>query len=234
MQYIVSSVKNNNISSLEIGNKSKVLVELKSFGFNVPDFFVISSDVSDIFAFQDEIFDQYEKLGSGLVAVRSSSIGEDGLNKSFAGQYKTVLDVSKDDLCESIKECVDSLSAVHALAYSQNENIKKMAVIIQRMVIAEISGVSFSADPVRNDKSVIVIESVNGPCDLLVSGKVNPDHYVLNKETFEGVEIPDIIKDVAIVTKEIEEKLGYFVDVEWAFSGGELHILQARPITTLH
>lgn len=234
MQHIVSSVKNNEKRLSKIGNKAKVLIELKAYGFNVPDFFVISSDVSDVLFFENEIFNQYEKLNSELVAVRSSAEGEDGLKKSFAGQYKTILNVSKEDLLIAIRECVDSLDAPHILVYSQNKRIESMAIIVQSMVVAEISGVAFSADPVRNDTSVIIIESVQGPCELLVSGKVNPEHYIIHKDLQMDSKVPDSIKQVAKTTKEIEEKLGYFVDIEWVFSGGELYILQARPITTLH
>ncbi|MFA6295512.1 MAG: PEP/pyruvate-binding domain-containing protein [Candidatus Paceibacterota bacterium] len=232
MSYIISSVKNNNGSERYIGGKAKTLIGLKDLGFNVPDFFVISSDIQNITLIQNDIHRAYDDLG-GLVAVRSSAVGEDGVVKSFAGQYKSVLNVSKERLIESIKECIKSLNTDHALAYSQNNAIGKMAVIIQKMVSADISGVAFSVDPVRNDESVMVIESVNGPCELLVSGTTTPDHYVVRKNNISESDIPDDIKRVAKISLEIENKLGYFADIEWAISNNDLHILQARPITTL-
>lgn len=233
MQYIISSVKNDKSSGQHIGSKAKTLIELKDFGFNVPDFFVISSDISDISTVQESIFEAYKNLGCDFVAVRSSAIGEDGLKKSFAGQYKSVLNVSKENLINAIKECLESLNTIHAISYSQDKTVNKMAIIVQKMVFAEISGVAFSADPVRNDKSMIIVESVNGQCEDLVSGKCSPDHYVINKDMPSEISVPSNIQEVAEITKQIESKLGYFVDVEWAICENNLFILQARPITTL-
>lgn len=232
MSHIISSVKDNNSSERYIGGKAKTLIELKNLGFNVPDFFVISSDIQNIISIQNDIHKAYDDLG-GIVAVRSSAIGEDGVVKSFAGQYKSILNVSRECLIGAIEECIESLNTTHALVYSQNNAVGKMAVIVQKMVSADISGVAFSADPVKNNKSVLIIESVNGPCELLVSGKVTPDHYVISKNNITGSNIPNDIKCVAEVTKEIENKLGYFADVEWVISKSDLYILQARPITTL-
>lgn len=234
MQYIISSVKNDKQPEQLIGNKAKTLIELKNAGFNVPDFFVIPSGVSNSSLIQEDIFKAFDELGCSLVAVRSSAIGEDGLKKSFAGQYKSILNVSKENLIKSIEECLKSIDTIHALSYSQDRVVNKMAIIVQKMVFAEISGVSFSADPVRNDRSVIIIESVNGLCDSLVSGEVTPDHYVIDKDKIFDVDVPDNIKEVAKITKEIELKLKYFVDIEWAIQNSILYILQARPITTLN
>lgn len=233
MQYIISSVKNDKGSEQHIGGKAKTLIELKKLCFNVPEFFVISSDC-DIFAVQEKILEEYDSLGGGLVAVRSSAVGEDGSIKSFAGQYKSLLNVSKENLVNAIKECIDSLNTAHALSYSQNNVVNKMAIIVQKMIFAEISGVAFSADPVRNDRSMIIIESVNGQCESLVSGKCSPDHYAISKDRPFEINIPSNIQNVANITKEIESKLGYFVDVEWAICENVLYILQARPITTLN
>jgi rifampicin phosphotransferase len=233
MHQIISDVKNDSCPDQHIGNKAMTLIELKNFGFNVPDFFVISSDVYDIISVQENIFKAYENLGSGFVAVRSSAVGEDGLKKSFAGQYKSVLNVSKGNLINAIKECLESLSATHALSYARGKATDKMAVIVQTMIFPEISGVAFSADPVRNDRSKIIIEYTNGQCEALVSGAISPNHNVFSKDGDYGENIPENIKNVAQITKEIENKLGYFVDVEWAIYNNELFILQARPITTL-
>ena len=232
MQYIISSVKNDKHPEEYVGNKAKTLIELKGFGFNVPDFFVISSNIYDLSSSKEIISKAYDGLG-GLVAVRSSAVGEDGLKKSFAGQYKSILNVSKENLIVAIKECRESLNSPHALSYSRNNIVDKMAVIVQKMVFPEISGVAFSADPVRNDRSVVIVESVNGQCDSLVSGKVTPDHYMVNKEKIANEDIPSHIEEVVKITKEIENKLKYFVDIEWAIQNGVLYILQTRPITTI-
>ncbi len=232
MSYIISSVKDNNYSEQSVGGKAKTLIELKDLGFNVPDFFTISSEIKDIYSIREDILSAYDNL-QGVIAVRSSAVGEDGVKKSFAGQYKSMLNVSKEGLMDAIKECRESLNSAHAVLYSQGDVLTKMGIIVQKMIFADISGVAFSADPVRNDKSVIVIESVNGTCESLVSGDVTPDHYVINKDKIEELNVSEDIKRVAEVVKEIESNLGYFVDVEWAIQGGVLYVLQARPITTL-
>jgi len=234
MYHIISYVKDDKISEQNIGNKARNLIELKKFGFNVPDFFVISSDINDISLIQKEIYEAFDNLDSGQVAVRSSAIGEDSVNKSFAGQYKTILFVSKENLMSAIEECRESLKTTYALSYSKGNIVNKMAVIIQKMVFANISGVAFSADPVRSDKSVIIIESVDGQCDSLVSGMVTPNHYVIKKNKMSERNIPDNIEMIAKITKEIENKFKYYIDIEWAIQDGVLYILQSRPITTLN
>lgn len=232
MAHIISSVKENN-SAQTIGGKAKTLIELTDYGFNVPDFFVLSSDVENIDLIKDEIFKAYDDLGDSVVVVRSSAVGEDGTIKSFAGQYKSILNVTKEKLIQSIKECIASLKTAHASAYSINNPIDKMAVIVQRMIFPNISGVAFSADPVRNNKDILIIESVNGQCELLVSGAVTPDHYDIYRDNINNSDVPKDIKLVAEITLQIENKLGYFVDVEWAIENNNLYVLQARPITTL-
>jgi rifampicin phosphotransferase len=233
MLHIITNFKNDKYSDQYLGNKAKILIKLQNLGFNVPNFFVISPDVQDISSIQENIFKAYDNLNCDSVAVRSSAVGEDGLKKSFAGQYKSVLNVSKKNLTNAIRECLESLNTNHVLSYSQDKTINKMAIIVQKMVFAEQSGVSFSADPVKNDRSKIIIESVKGQCEPLVSGAVSPSHYTLSKNGSYEKNIPDYIKDVAQITKEIEAKLGYFVDIEWAISKCNMYILQARPITTL-
>ncbi|MDD4803856.1 MAG: PEP/pyruvate-binding domain-containing protein [Candidatus Pacebacteria bacterium] len=232
MYHIISKVKGD-ISEKLIGEKATNLIKLKKRDFNVPDFFIISSDIDNVKLFQIDIGKEYDNLGGDLVAVRSSAVGEDSVSQSFAGQYKTILSVSRDGLMDAINECRDSLNSQHALAYSKNKIINKMAIIVQKMVLADISGVSFSADPIRNNKNFIIIESVKGPCDQLVSGMVTPNHYVINKDKINEESLSENIKEVAFITKEIENKFGYCVDVEWVIQDGILYILQVRPITTL-
>lgn len=233
MYHIISKVKEN-ISEKLIGEKATNLIRLKKRDFNVPDFFIISSDIDNVKLFKIDIEKNYDNLGDGLVVVRSSAIGEDDVNQSFAGQYKTILSVSKGGLINAINECRDSLNSQHALAYSKDKVVNKMAIIVQKMVFADISGVAFSADPVRNDKNFIIIESVKGSCDQLVSGMITPNHYVVNKKEINKAGLSENIKEVAFITKEIENKFGYCVDIEWVIQEGVLYILQVRPITTLN
>jgi pyruvate,water dikinase len=234
MHYIVSKVKEKIPSEKSIGGKAKNLIWLVEKYFKVPDFFVISSDINNIQSFQRDIEEAYDNLGGGLVAVRSSATGEDSTKQSFAGQYKSILSVSKDGLITAINDCRDSLNSHHALAYSKNMTGDKMAIIIQKMIFADLSGVAFSADPVRNDRTVVVVESVKGSCDQLVSGIVTPDHHEIRKDKINEESVPENIKKVALITTAIENKFGHPVDIEWAFQNNTLYILQVRPITTIN
>ncbi len=138
-----------------------------------------------------DIVSSYEKLsgrfGQALVAVRSSATAEDLANASFAGQQETYLNVKGDAvLLEKIKEGWASLFGARAIFYRHQQkfdNIKiGIALVIQKMVGSEKSGIMFTIDPVTNDKSKIVIEAIFGLGELIVQGEVNPDHYEVDKK----------------------------------------------------
>jgi pyruvate,water dikinase len=181
-------------------------------------------------------------LNTPSVAVRSSATFEDGERYSYAGQFESFLDVAKEDILSKVKLCWDSLFSRRALAYSKDaSNIGKMAVIIQEMVMSDISGVCFSVDPVNCDKNTIIIELVKGLGDSLVQGAVVPDRYIVCKETLIIKEkhvnidevIDDIVKEMARLAIKIEKLYNKPMDIEWASKNGKLYILQARPITAL-
>lgn len=126
---------------------------------------------------------------SPLVAVRSSATAEDLPNASFAGQQDTYLNVEGENvLIQKIRDCWASLFTERAIYYRHEQKFDHMkvgiAVVIQRMVQSEKSGVAFSIDPVTNDKNKIVIEAILGLGELIVQGKVTPDHYEIDKRSF--------------------------------------------------
>src|SRR3989344_7667287 len=125
------------------------------------------------------ILSAYQKLGEPLVAVRSSATAEDLANASFAGQQETFLNVKGDAvLIEKIKEGWASLFNTRAIFYRHQQkfdNIKTgIALVIQKMVESEKSGVMFTVDPVTGNKSKIVIEAILGLGELIVQGEVTP------------------------------------------------------------
>ncbi|MBI4116779.1 phosphoenolpyruvate synthase [Candidatus Pacearchaeota archaeon] len=148
-----------------------------------------------------EIIHAYEKLGSDgtrideirkripesvFVAVRSSATAEDLADASFAGQQETYLNVKgNDELIESIKKCFASLYTSRATYYRQKKGFKheetKLAVVVQRMVDSDKSGVIFSKDPSYNNENTI-IEAVFGLGEGIVSGMITPDKYVVSSE----------------------------------------------------
>ncbi len=135
----------------------------------------------------NEILQAYKKLGEPLVAVRSSATAEDLANASFAGQQETFLNVRGDAvLIEKIKEGWASLFNTRAIFYRHQQKFDHIktgiALVIQKMIESEKSGVMFTIDPVTNDKKTVVIEAILGLGEMIVQGEVNPDHYEVDKE----------------------------------------------------
>lgn len=124
-----------------------------------------------------------------LVAVRSSATAEDLPNASFAGQQETFLNVRGDaHLLHKVRECFASLFTERAIYYRHEQKFDHdkvgLAVVVQRMIESEKSGIAFSLDPVTNDKDKIIIEAIFGLGEYIVQGKVTPDHYEVSKKSF--------------------------------------------------
>ncbi len=123
-----------------------------------------------------------------FVAVRSSATAEDLPEASFAGQQETYLNQKgSEQVVEAVKKCWASLFGARAIYYRQEQHFDHnkvgLAAVIQRMVQAEKAGVMFSADPVTNDTTKIVIEAAFGLGEAVVSGAVTPDRYVVDKDS---------------------------------------------------
>ncbi|OGY25569.1 MAG: phosphoenolpyruvate synthase [Candidatus Woykebacteria bacterium RBG_16_39_9b] len=169
-----------------------------------------------------EIIISYKKLSkdsSALVAVRSSATAEDLPQASFAGQQSTFLNIKGDQqLLDAIKKCWASLFEARAIFYRVQNDFDHfkvgIAVPVQKMVQSEVSGVMFTIDPTNNDKRKIVIEAVYGLGETIVQGKVNPDHYEVDKQTFKIVkkELGDQTKQLVKIgtkTREIPVSKAY-------------------------
>ncbi len=140
-----------------------------------------------------EVVGAYRRLGGvlkdALVAVRSSATAEDLATASFAGQQETYLNVKGETvLLEKIKEGWASLFDARAIYYRHNQKFDDLkvgiALVVQKMVESEKSGIMFTIDPVTNEKSRIVIESIYGLGELIVQGAEIPDHYEVYKDDF--------------------------------------------------
>jgi phosphohistidine swiveling domain-containing protein len=120
---------------------------------------------------------------SGPVAVRSSAVDEDGERQSFAGQHESYLGLDAAEVPAAVVRCWASLYAERALAYRRGAGPApgSMAVLIQRMVDAEVSGVLFTMNPVSGSWREVVVEAVWGLAEGLVSGGVAPHGYVLQR-----------------------------------------------------
>jgi pyruvate,water dikinase len=118
----------------------------------------------------------------GPVAVRSSAIAEDGAAHSFAGQFETILGVrTHDDYIDAVCRCWASALSDRVIAYRVRNRLDPfdtaMAVVVQRMVAADVAGVMFGADPTTGDPDTIVIGATWGLGEALVSGIANADTY---------------------------------------------------------
>lgn len=115
-------------------------------------------------------------------AVRSSAIDEDGAQHSFAGQFETVLNVALDDVEAAIKRVWQSVTARRVLQYRKEHGLQQhfgIAVIIQEMLVSQVSGVAFGIDPVSGNPDTKVIAAVWGIGEGLVSGTLNADNYTI-------------------------------------------------------
>ena len=133
-----------------------------------------------------EIKRSYKEMGGGLVAVRSSATAEDLPEASFAGQQSTFLNVEGEEaVVTAVQECWASLFEARAIFYREQQGFDHfkvgIAVPVQRMVQSEASGVMFTLEPVTSDTSKIAIEAVLGLGEMLVSGDVTPDTYIVDK-----------------------------------------------------
>jgi pyruvate,water dikinase len=136
----------------------------------------------------EEILDTYGNLddGDAFVAVRSSATAEDLPDASFAGQQETFLNVTGEDVVQRVKECWASLFTQRAIYYREQQGFDHrdvdIAVVVQRMVDAEKSGVMFTSHPSTGAPELIV-EAAWGLGEAVVAGEVSPDNYVIDRES---------------------------------------------------
>ena len=267
-----------------VGPKAAHLSRL-SEDFPVPPGFCMSADL-----FRQEgmggrlspllrayVADAYGRLAdiSGVaeprVAVRSSAVDEDGPLASFAGQHETLLNiVGTDTLVDAIEQAWSSARTEQALAYRRRHKLEVddigLAVLVQRLVVSDVAGVMFSANPINGRRDEMVISASWGLGESIVGGTVTPDNWLVLGNSFdileerigekrvmtvavEGgtaeVEIPRFmrvqpslsvgqVEEVARLGKQLEAIQGWPVDIEFAYAGGKLYLLQCRPITTLN
>lgn len=140
------------------------------------------------------------------VAVRSSATAEDSKTASFAGQNETFLNISGEaSVVDAVRRCWASLFEARSIFYREQQKLNHfksfIAVIVQVLVPADVSGVMFSVDPVTNNKSRIVIEAIWGLGEYIVQGKVTPDHYEVDKADLTIVEERVVRQDILLTTR---------------------------------
>ena len=250
-EYIYSLREGRRIT--RIGNKANSLRFLAQSGFPIPATYVCTWDAyvryiqGDMQVIQHLRSELAAKLDSAKsYAVRSSANLEDGQDLSFAGQFETVLDVrGVDAILAAIQFVWKTTQSPAIQAYlgqrgSGTQDLK-MAVIIQEMVNAKVSGVSFSRNPTTGLDEVLV-EAIRGSGEALVQDGVTPQRWINKWGTWtetpdaasSGHEIPiDIVDDVVHQTKQIAGTYRRPVDLEWVHDGRSIRWVQMREITAL-
>ncbi len=210
------------------GGKAVGLARLIELGLPVPPAVVLPVGEE-----LDEPDAVVRRLGEPLV-VRSSAVGEDAPDRSYAGQYETVLSVGRDGLLPAIARVRGATE--RAAAYGVAGQV---AVVIQRQVQATRAGVAFSRDPVTSTEEVLV-ECAPGGGEAVVSGEVTPDRYWIAGDRVRARAagaLRTLRDDEALRVAELvlaaERGFGRPVDVEFCWEGRELWLVQCRPITTL-
>ncbi len=249
-----------------IGGKGAGLVRLVEAGANVPPFFVLTTDAwrdgagDELSALVD---DALGKLGDGPVAVRSSAVVEDGAKVSWAGQFESVLGVQGTaEVMEAVSVCWASAGSERVAAYAAQHGIdpSEMAVVVQRLVPGDRSGVMFTRDP--DDPGRALVSAGWGLGEGVVQGQVPCDTFRVDAQGTVEVEVADKdeevvaagggetksvpvtgdrvsqpvlsdqqVRELVRVGRDIERRAGVPQDIEFTFHEGQLYVLQTRPIT---
>lgn len=221
------------------GGKVAGLRWLSRQGVAVPATWVLIDPVAD----RAELAGVLAPLaGSGRrFAVRSSANVEDGGDRSYAGQFTTVVDVEGlEQLVEAAVAVIQSGLGDGVVAYRRQAGDQRpieMAVVVQEMVEPVVSGIAFSKNPITG-LSEVIIEMVHGPGTGLVEGRVTPHRWVHRWGDF--VEKPDIdhleagvVSSLIATVARLADAYGTPIDLEWVYDGSEVWWVQARPITGL-
>lgn len=245
-----------------VGNKAKGLYDLINLGLNVPKGFVIKSGTS---VKEIKSFIAKKCSDKSVYVVRSSSNFEDSNNYSFAGLFDTYVGVSKKKLFEKILDVMymrnNNKLDDFCKKIGRDKSDIKVAIIVQKILPSEISGICFTKHPVSNNLNEVYIEAILGLGEYIVSGEVNPDSYVINKKlskiksiktatqhkmlilknkkvteepvfSYEQKMSDDLIKELINCVKIIVNYYKKEMDLEFGIYKNKLYLLQARPITT--
>ncbi|MEM7013511.1 MAG: PEP/pyruvate-binding domain-containing protein, partial [Verrucomicrobiota bacterium] len=206
------------------GGKATALRQLQERGFEIPEFYVAHPDAKkpDILKSFDELFDDDVQ-----VAVRSSAVGEDGAEHSFAGQFESYLFVQRQDVVARCHDVWNSGQSERVDAYRDERGAEsaKPAALIQRMIDPAAAGVAFSADPVSGRRRIAIVSAVEGVGEKLVSGEADSDNFEVSSDGKIETEATDScltdaqVRDVAQLARSCEGAFGRPQDIEWAIDG---------------
>jgi rifampicin phosphotransferase len=183
-----------------------------------------------------------------LLAVRSSSVAEDGAAASFAGLHDTELGLTAGEVAPAVLRCWASLWSERAIGYRARRRLAldgdAMAVVVQALIPARAAAIVFTRHPVSGRSDQLLINAAPGLGEAMVSGTITPDTIVVSKldralveftpgESVVGPALGDDALDgLVALSLEVERAFGAPVDIEAALADDGWYLLQARPITT--
>ena len=207
-----------------VGGKAAGLAALEAGGFPTPPAMVVPYNVVEVDAAAVALA---EHFAPAALAVRSSAIGEDSVDRSYAGQFESVLDVEPqaDAIASAIRR-------VRATAVGHLD----MSVLVMPMIQPDAAGIAFSRHPTTGAAGV-VIEAVAGLASGLAAGQVDGERWEIAAGV-DGPDQPSVLDEatavrIAELVVQVEASLGEPQDVEWVLADGQITLVQARPITTI-
>ena len=258
------------LDETQFGGKAASLGRSLRAGLPVPPGFALGT------AHVDAVFDGHAETVADLrtrftelagpCAVRSSAIGEDSQDASFAGQHVTVLNVRREDqVVDAVLRVRESAHTESARAYRRTlglDDAPRVGAVVQRMIEPDCAGVMFTKNPLTGADER-VIEASWGLGESVVAGLVVPDNYALDvtgrvirrtpgekdvalRSAADGGTVEEAVADDLVtalclsdqmlaslhdLAARCESRFGKALDVEWAFAGDTLYLLQCRPMT---
>lgn len=246
---MISSLRNA-FNSKIFGGKAFGLSKLIISGMNVPEGFAVEATTTNPIDWSGDLQSEYTQyclklLKNGPISVRSSAIVEDSREKSYAGIFRTILNIETiQNAVEAAGVCIASGQSDRARNYHNASWPIPVGIVVQQMVMAKSSGVIFTKSPIGDN---LLIEAVLGLGEKLVSGEVQPQQYEISHNSGKiygsKVEVGDdesiilncnITDKLATLALKLSLKWGEELDLEWAIGQDDvIYWLQARPITTL-
>jgi pyruvate,water dikinase len=243
----IFKLQSQNIS--EIGSKAWNLLKLEKAGFRVPPGLVLTAQFIDWHKadLARQLVQHCIAMPRGNFAVRSSGVQEDLAQASFAGQYKTLLDVKMAEIEKAVLDVTNNSDTTGLNLYRKQSNQTKdksfnlkPSVLIQPMLYADVSGIAFSVHPSTGEVASF-ISCIKGVGEKLASGELSGQTYKFKKVATridESKEKDNLtsnqLKEIDRLARKVSRYFGSPQDIEWAYVGRKLYLLQARPITTIN
>jgi phosphohistidine swiveling domain-containing protein len=227
-----------------VGTKAYNLGVVRSLGFLVPDYVLVSCEGitaliqrpsrSCCQRLRQWIRQQLNLPAGSKVALRSSALQEDGESGSHAGEFHSLLHIGQDQLPRAFGQFMESNRQ------SRNGAAYRGSIIVQRMIEADYAGVCLTVDCRTGNANTVIMEFVAGSNESITQGTVIPDRVVINRLTGDILECQErsqqslpAAMDFGYLVQQfltLEAHFGKPLDIEWALADRKLYILQARPI----